>query len=746
MTGLHRTPRRKKYFDGIIQLRNSILLVSVVTLVLPLYGQATKGNDRVVVAVYTRSRITIDGELTEPAWRTAQPAKDFIQRDPSEGEPATEPTEVRVLYDDKNIYIGAECHHKTSASIVVRDITRDFSTQGQDYFGVLMDTFNDDRSGFLVATTPKGGQLDVQVLNENRDVNVNWDGVWYVNSRVHEEGWTAELAIPFKTLRFSKEEVQVWGIQFFRKIRRRNEMTYWTSVPRRYSDDYQVSLAGEMIGLERVEPGRNLKVKPFVLAGLDKFAAQGKGIGGDLDGGLDVKYGLTPGLIADMTLNTDFSQVEADVQQVNLTRFPLFFPEKREFFLENAGIFQFGETYRLGPPRKQELIPFFSRKIGLSDQGLPIPILAGARLTGRQGPYYLGFMNIQTRSEGSVPANNFTVARVRRDFLANSDMGVLFINRRSGQFRDYNRLVGADLNFRFFQDLKANVFLAKTQTPGLSGKDGAGKVEMQWRGDRFRFIGSYLDIQENFNPEVGFVRRPGRKILHNEIGIRGRLRQGTRLGSFLRDVGGLVLSDYVILPGGVTETKFLRPQLRLEFQDGGGVESQYTLNFERLSEPFTIGRSASDRITVPIGDYKFNEFMIWYFSDPSKAISVKAIYRRGDFFNGKKKTITLGGTFQPGYRFSISVDYERNDINLGEDSLKTDLARLTLNYSFNPKMFLNALIQYNSDANRISANVRFRLIHHSLSDLFLVYNEQRDVQQERSDRSITLKYTHLLNF
>ena len=734
---------RRGFLGSGDSLKNGATLIILLILPPTLSGQEPQTNGRVVTATYIESTITIDGNLTEPAWETAQPAEDFIQKDPEEGKPATERTVVRVLYDKENLYIGAYCYDRTPKQIVIHDITRDFVPLQEDQFVILLDTFHDKRNGLVLITTPKGGQRDNQFLNEGRDVNVNWDGVWYVESRIHENGWTAEFSIPFKTLRFHKENVQVWGINFYRIIRRRNEFSTWSPVPRRYNP-FQASRAGELRGLQGIKEGRNLKIKPFALGGLNHFSSRENRNDGKFEGGVDVKYGLTPSLTLDLTLNTDFSHVEVDTQQVNLTRFPLFFPEKREFFLENAGLFQLGETYRVGPPRNNEAILFFSRRIGLTQKGEPVPILGGVRLTGRAGPYYLGLINIQTRSEEATPANNFTVGRFRRDILSNSDVGFLFTNRQSGQHSDYNRVFGADVNFKFFRDLKINALLGKTQTPGLRGDNGIGKVEMQWQDNLFHFIGSYLDIQKNFKPEMGFVRRPGRKILHHEFGIRPRLQRTTRLGSIIREFIPLVVSDYAILPNGETETKFLRSLFRIEFQDGGAFETQYNQNFERLTQPFEIPLRRGT--TIPIGDYRFNEFVVWYFSDKSKLFSIDGQYNKGDFYDGKKTTLNLEGRFQPGFRFSTSVEYERNNVKLPQRSFITDLVGFRMNYTFTPRMFLNAFIQYNSDTNQVSSNIRFRLIHHPLSDLFLVYSEQRDVQQERADRSISFKYTHLLNF
>jgi len=796
-------PSPRKNFAGVDGLKKGIVLVSLLTIPTTLYSQDSQANTKVVIATYTESVITIDGDLTESAWATAQPATGFTQKDPSDGEPATEWTEVRVLYDDKNIYISAYCHDRTPEQIVVHDITRDFewleeeedlgfrvvhNWLDQDFFGFQLDTFNDNRNGFLMVTTPKGGQRDVQFFNEGRDVNFAWVGVWQVEARIHENGWTAEFAIPFETLSSSKENFQVWGINFFRLIRRRNESTWWSPVPRRYGY-FQISRAGELRTLERIEkgvirrsnesagwsafpwqyrsfqispvgelsvlqrqgqgrggqaagdePGGNLKVKLHSLTGLNQFRSRGLQTEGVFEGGVDVKYNLTSGLTLDLTLNPDFSYVEVDVKKkVNLTKFPDSFPEKREFFRQNAGLFQLGETYRLGPRRKTEAILFRSRLIGLSAKGEPIPILGGGRLTGRVGPYYLGFLNVQTRSEDAVPTNNFTVLRLKRDILANSDLGVLFINRQSDQPNDYNRTFAVDANFKFFTDLKFNAVLAKTVTPDRRGKDGMATVEMKWQSNLFRLLGSYSDIGKNFNPEVGSVRRPGRRIIHTEMGLSARLQKERSVGSFIRDIFPLLISDYTILPNGQTEVKLFRPQLEISFQDGGGIEAQYIQNFKRADR-----RPCA--IRLPKGDYRFNEFQVRYFTDKSKVLSVETRYKKCDVFMAEKKTLTVGGKLQPSTRFNIRGEYVRNNIELQDGSFTTYEVGWQMKFTLSPRMFLNALIRYNSDKNQVDSHIRFHLIHRPSSDLFFVYNEQQDIERERTDRVLALKYTRLFNF
>ena len=338
-----------------------------------------------------------------------------------------------------------------------------------------------------------------------------------------------------------------------------------------------------------------------------------------------------------------------------------------------------------------------------------------------------------------MPSNNFTVVRVKRDILANSDVGVLFINRQSEQPDDYNRTLGADLNFQFFTDLKFNVVLARTVTPGRRGKDGMATVEMKWQSNLFRFLGSYSDIGKNFNPEVGAVRRTGRRIIHAEMGLSARLQQERSVGSFIRDIFPLLISDYTILPTGQTEVKLFRPQLEIKFQDGGGVETQYIQNYKRADR-----RPCAIRLSR--GDYRFNEFRVRYFSDKSNVLSVDAQCRKCDVFTAEKTTLAVGGKLQPSSRLNIRGDYARNNIELLDGSFATYEVGLQIKLTLSPRMFLNALIRYNSDKNQVDSHIRFHLIQSPSSELFFVYNETQVIERERTDRVLALKYTRLFYF
>ncbi|MBI3262863.1 MAG: carbohydrate binding family 9 domain-containing protein, partial [Acidobacteria bacterium] len=409
----------------------------------PAIDYKTARFERRLPAVRATGQIALDGTLDEADWQTAPVATGFIQNEPREGEPATEQTEVRVLYDNQYLYFGVFAHDSNPEAIITNDLKKDFSANNSDSFEIVLDTFHDERNGYQFAINTAGAKWDAQMVNEGREINSNWDGIWSVKTRVTEVGWYAEIAIPFRTLRFSNLDPQTWGVNFLRRVRRRNEDSTWAPLPRIY-DIQRVSLAGTIEGLQHVRPGTDLRVKPYVLTSAG--AVGGAATTGDFNGGFDAKYGVTSGLTWDFTVNTDFSQVEADEQQVNLTRFSLFFPEKRDFFLENSGVFQFGAGNERGQGGlggggggggggagggggggrlnvgRDELL-FFSRRVGLSADGNSIPILGGTRLTGHAGPYIVGVMNIQQRQLGDSPATNFTALRLRRDVLANSDIG-----------------------------------------------------------------------------------------------------------------------------------------------------------------------------------------------------------------------------------------------------------------------------------------------------------------------------------
>ncbi len=686
-----------------------------------------------VVALYTDLPIKLDGVLDEPPWQEAEPATDFLQMEPNQGQPATERTEVRILYDSEAIYFGVDAYDSEPDGIIINSLQQDFTRSLEDGIAFYLDTFDDNLNAFVFYTNPAGAKGEQQSVDEGREFNTAWEDVWEVKTAITTEGWLAEVRIPFKSLRFPKSEIQSWGINIQRKIRRKNEQSFWSFIPRRF-DGLYVSFAGDLKGVEGVHPGKNFKLKPFVTGQLSSLATDD--FDSNADVGLDLKYSLTSGLTLDGTVNTDFSQIEVDVQQINLTRFSLFFPEKRDFFLENAGIFVFGQTGVRGAARR-EFLPFFSRRIGLASDGTPVPILAGGRLTGRVGKYSLGFLNMQTRESGSEPANNFTVLRVKRNILSQSEMGGLFINRQSNQSGDYNRTFGLDAKFRLWENLRIDSFLAGTRTPGLEEEDLAGRIFVEWKTNLVEARSGYLSIGENFNAEVGFVPRVDIRKSDSSFGLRPRPKN-----PWIRELFPNLRIQYIT----DHENRLLTRITELNFQaflhDGGIFSVGRVLNFERLDQDFSIRQP----ISIDSGDYNFNDWFAEFRSNPSTRISGIVRYESGDFWDGERKRLRLDVSFRPNYKFALSARYQWDDVKLQDGAFTDRLVNMRVNYSFNTEMFFSALIQYNSDRRQISSNLRFNLIHRPLSDLFIVYAEQRDAFQEGlSDKTFSLKYTYMVD-
>ena len=701
------------------------------------------GQKKTVTALRVETTITVDGELDEPAWELAEPATDFIQQNPRTGQPSSERTEVRLLYDDENFYIGVYCFDSAGREgLVVNHVGRDSPGFDDDIFGILLDTFQDHRNGFVFNTNPQGAKSDSQVGGNGSSYNRDWDAVWHVQSKITEAGWQAEIAIPFTSLRFHQAEDHDWGINFSRRIRRKNEETHWSPIPRPFGLS-RVSVAGTLQGIRGLRPGKNLQVKPYLSAPVVRL--EGDDVDFKPEVGLDVKYGVSSQLTLDLTVNTDFSQVEADNQQINLTRFSLFFPEKREFFLENASIFQFarqGARRRVGGRGRldSDLIPFFSRRIGISQGGL-VPVLGGVRLSGRAGAYTLGLFSMQTDNSKDTPSTNFSVIRIRRDILQNSDVGGILVNKEEGSGQ-HNRTYGLDGNFNFLDHLDLTSFFLKTETPGLEDEDMAGSITAAWTDPRLQLESQYLAIGENFNPEVGFVPRKGIER------TRGRITWTPRPGEripWIREFRLLNWIDSITRTSDALdtlETRQMETRFGMAFQNGSNLSVGRNFRFERLTEPFFI---QPDQAILP-GDYEFSEYSMDLVIDRSRMFSGEARLATGDFFDGDRDSYRFLVGFRYGYHFESEVSWTHDDITLPSGDFSTDLVRTRLQYSFNTRMFLNALIQYNSEFDEISSNLRFNLIHKPLSDFFVIYNERRSTTGTVKERALIAKLTYAFNF
>src|SRR5262245_9723348 len=715
---------------------------------------ATARLERRLMAVRASGPITLDGLPDEAAWNDAPIASHFLQNDPREGEPATFDTEVRVVYDDDALYFGVFAKDDEPGRLIVNDLKKDFDTESSDGFRIVLDTFHDARNGYTFATNPAGAKYDAQMANEGRDRNANWDGIWDVATRTTETGWYAEIRVPFRTLKFEGRDIQTWGVNFERKVRRLNEDSYWSPLPRIYNLD-RVSMAGTVEGLTGLRPGMNLRFKPY--AATTSNTLQGRRTTGELDAGLDVKYGVTTGLVWDFTVNTDFSQVEADEQQVNLTRFSLFFPEKRDFFLENSGIFQFGTNSGQfggggqggGGGGGREMQLFFSRRIGLSQDGEPITIIGGTRLTGRQGGYFLGVLNIQQRDGDATLVANFTALRLRRDVLANSDIGAMLLNKDENG-PHFNRVAGLDANFRF-GDLTVNTYIARSFSPELalqnlastSGNAYASRAGFNYQSRTWQLQAGHSGIGERFNDEVGFVPRRG---IDNFDGRFGRQVRPPALSKWLRQMQPHIELDlFLRQDDGTLETSYQGYHWNFNFQDGSNAEIGVNRMIEDVPEVFTINNSTGT--VVNPGRYEYPEYFAFWRTNESATISLNTRYATGPFYDGYRRNVSVGPSIRLNEKLNASVNLQLNDIELSTGAFLSKLLTTRVNYNFNTKMFFNALVQYNSDNHQWTSNLRFNVIHRPLSDVFLVYNERRDERTgQMLTRAVIAKMTYMVAF
>ena len=707
----------------------------------------TLQKNSVMTATRIDGEIELDGILDEEEWELATPYGDFVQKIPDIGAPATEQTEIRILYNNDTLYIGAHLWDSAGKEgIVVTDITKDYMTRNSDGLQVMLDTYDDDRNGFIFGSNPAEGRWDMQIGNNSS--NSNWDGIWYNRATIDDRGWHLEMAIPFKTLRFTSNRIQQWGINFERRVRRKNEESYWAPMPPPHRLG-KISMAGTLVGLEDIKQSTNMYIKPYVSTPVVKREFD------DWDfkpeAGIEVfKWAVTSQLTFDATINTDFSQVEVDEVRTNLTRFSLFFPEKRDFFLENRSVFDWGPA--TDRRRAPAVLPFFSRRIGLSD-GEIVPILGGARLTGRAGKYTVGLMSMQTADfwtaadlddNGNVeeeseflPTTNFTVVRMKRDIFSKSEIGGIIVNKDT-EGPEFNRTYGVDSSFNFFTYLDINAYALKTESENNTDEDYAGSLSATWRDEFWELGASHMRIGEEFNPEVGFVPRTGMNRTNGKFGITQRPRGRI---PWVREFGPEVSLEYITNNDNKLETRNLESDFTTMFNDGGFFRISYDRQFERLDEDFEI----RDGINIPIGDYEWDQFSVFYRSDSSRMLSFNGSYTTGGFWGGDRNQYRGGVQFQPNYKFTTELNMTRNVVDLPAGDFTVDLVGINANYSFSKRMFLNALVQYNSEDNEMVSNIRYNFMYKPLSDLFIVYNERRDMDtNEVKDRAITLKFTYVL--
>jgi hypothetical protein len=655
----------------------------------------------------------LDGTLGDRLWELAKPITDFRQREPREGEPATEKTEVRILYTRHAVYFGIHCYDSAPARIVATELRRDVSQDLDDHFEILINSNHDRRSGYVFEINPLGTQSDGLIVeeqsgSEGTDFDSGWDGVWISEARIVQDGWTATIEIPFSTLNFTKSKDVIWGLNLKRFVRRKNEEDLWAAYRRTFGI-VKVSEAGELTGITDVGSGRLFVVKPYGLAQYDKQTGQNPAF--PLTGGLDVKYGIRSNIVLNLTGNTDFSATDVDQEQFNLTPFPLFIPEKRQFFLENAGIFNFdiGDQDQL----------FFSRQIGIdSVTGNQVPVNGGAKLTGTLGRLQFGVMDVDTRSSGPNPYANYAVVRLKESLWGGSYLGVMGIDKESGDLLDsFNRTGGIDTRLVFFKDWFVDAHLAETESPGYSSGNSDAGASLSYRSNWVEGKFERRKIGPNFNPEVGFIERTDSDETYGDLTFKVRPK--------IRGVRELQFEGFILhAPDtqGVVETQEWQGTFRAEFNNGAYTDDDIADVFtQRITTPLHIYKN----VFIPNGLYHFARHQITYGSGQDRRFTYNFFERFGGYYGGTLNEFQVRANYRPTAKFSISASetWDRFRFPVLSGNFSVVLASLQGNYSFTRFLTFTSLIQVDtSNTQAMSANVRLRYNYRPDSDLYIIYN------------------------
>ena len=696
---------------------------------------------------YIENDPIIDGNvINDKIWNSIFPITSMTQVTPNFGEPSSEKTEIRLAYTDRNLYVSVVGFDSDPSKIVVSDSKRDADLNDEDSFLFILDTYNDFQNGFLFGTNSDGMQYDAQIDNEGignfnpnsrqkggtlGGTNVNWDASWEVKTIKGDFGWSAEFSIPLSSLRFLPGENKTWGLNFQRNISKNSETSFWASLPLGF-DIKRVSISGKLKGLDLKSP-KNLKIIPYAIgnASYQKLDNQ-TDVSVDLDAGFDIKYSLTPGLTLDLTYNTDFAQVEVDEQQVNLDRFNLFFPEKRAFFLENAGQFS------VGSPGEVDL--FFSRRIGIGDEGQVVPIKGGGRISGKIGQTNVGILNMVTDeiSDQNIYENNFSVARVNHDFNnSRSSLGVVYVgkNEMGDSNKHYNNVYAIDGKLGLGKKADITGFFSKSDSPGIDSSDHSFKLIANYNWDGWRINAGYTEVGEGFNPEVGFLMRSAFKkpefIVFKQIRLKDfgpllEVRPHIAHRSYFDFQDRLVSSwthidNHWVWPSG------------FEIHTGVNITSEGVFDAFKISD-----------VEIPSGEYYHNELQLYIKSNPNTALSFTSRTVIGGYYGGDRFLFSNNLKYRIGNKFNSTLNLDYTKLNLENGDINALITGLRLSYSFSPKMYLQSLIQYNNVTNVTSVNTRFGMLQTANSGLFIVINFIKDSDwfDYINNRSISVKYSY----
>ena len=695
----------------------------------------------------------IDGILDEAVWQEGELVSDFIQTEPTEGLPATERTEVRILYDDRAIYIGVICFDSEPSRIITTDSRRDSGLGDMDSFQLILDTYHDQQNGFVFGTNAVGTQYDAQIRNEGQSsggggapqlgrtsggsgggVNVNWDGAWDVKALITETGWTAEFSIPLRTLRYGPPP-QTWGLNFTRNIQRKRETVYWNPVSRIYNLT-RLSSAGELRDLNVATP-RNLKLMPYALGSANRNFFSGSDTNYVRDFGVDAKFGVTSSLNLDLTYNTDFAQVEVDEQQINLTRFNVLFPEKRPFFLENRGLFAVGKG--------GEVDLFFSRAIGIDPDGNLVPIEGGGRLTGKASGMNIGLLSMQTDETLLTASNNFSAVRVSKDLANRTTFGGIFVNRAGmgdlAPDHDWNRTWGVDGRLGIGEPWTFQGFVARTETPGAVQSEHAFSGSGEYRNRLFRTDVSYTEVADDFNPEVGFLERSS-AYRQFSTGYHYNLRTEGLTSRGVRELRPHATYESFWDFDGFQETGTVHMDMHMDWENGNFFSPAVNRQYEGLIEPFEVYPG----VIVPPGQYSGFHTAFAGNTDRRKTLSFSGNWNYGAFLSGNQNVIVPSVTYRLGGTFSATARWQRSDIDLPEGAFVANLGTLRATYNFNTLVNVQGLIQYNDRTERWSTNIRFNWQQTAATGLYVVYNDTEAINGLGPvNRAFIVKYSYMFD-
>jgi hypothetical protein len=673
----------------------------------------------------------LDGRLDDPVWQQGALLKDFVQYDPHPGQPATEPTEVRVGYDRYNLYFGIRCYDSEPDKIVSKVRAHDSDLGFEDSVQIFLDTFHDRNNAFLFSLNPSGAKVEGEVRRQGDELNYDWDGIWYLATARDDKGWTAEVIIPFKTLRFPSGGPQLWGFDIRRLVPRKQEDSWWKPLPRGNGvlGRYNLAHYGELRGMEGIAAGNRFQAIPYTLARADSPDQRDSSVTGRVGG--DLKTNLSSNLILDLTVNTDFAETESDLQQANFSRVKLSYPEKRPFFLEGASMFYVGDRgERYGGSERFYL--FYSRQIGLTEDGVhEIPVLGGAKLSGEVKGLGIGVLNLTTQEstfrdnsgqEVTEPRTNYSVVRLRQHLFGSSTIGFMGLDKNPST-GDSNRVLGTDWNLLFSPKLSSTGFIARSSTPGLGGDDHAASADLLYKGGPVRIFSVYYDIGRNFNDEMGFVTRTGIRRTQNDLAFfffpdLGRLHTII----FVNDL------DHVVEEGGRLQSQVWKTEASFVLNNSSGVAFLTYDDLEVLDQPFAVHKG----VVIPPGVYRFRNLFIGAATNYSLPLGATFWYDNGEYYDGRRLRTLIQPRWKPFPGLQIDAQWDRTRITLPEGDFTTVISWIEATYAFSPTLSSRALVQWNRESN-FQSDLVLDWTFRPGSDLFLIYKGVRDLDELRRE-------------